>query len=235
MIHIRHTSAATLAHRRMRLVSQCSICIALLGIGVALAASQVSILHPSASECNFTGVPFIPVETEVPAEAPRVQLPSTTITPPDIPALPTVHLQAQPVCEELELLDELEEDEEPFFETDTGLLPRLEPPQAPRNQQMANKNESELYTPPDYQDCPTPPYPRQLRYKRLQGQVGVLISISADGHPKAVEITHSSGNRQLDRHTLSWIMQHWRFRPARKGSTPVDSQVHTSISYVLHP
>lgn len=233
MIHIIHTPAATLALRRMRLVCQCSFCVALAGIGVVVAASQFAILYTTATECNFTGVPFIPAKTESSPHMPILPISAAPATPPDLPALPIAYPETLSFCEEFEVLSESADEAEEILETDVEPLLQQAPPQAHMKPKIVTADESAIFTPPDYLICPRPPYPPQLRHRRVQGQVGVLISISAEGLPTKVEITHGSGTPQLDRHTRSWIMQHWRFRPAHNGSRPVEAQVRTSISYSL--
>lgn len=87
-------------------------------------------------------------------------------------------------------------------------------------------------TPPAYRDAPKPPYPAALRARRLGGSVGVRIAVSADGMPTDVTITSPSGHAELDRSARSWILAHWRFRPAELDGTPIAAHVQTRIDYL---
>lgn len=234
MIHIIHTPAATLARRRMLQVARCSLGVAAFAFCVAVLASQVSILQPAAPGCDFTGVPFYPVEMVPSLKKVRHSLTPAFVSTPDLPPLPHVPPQALSPTGELAILDELEPEAAPALETDVAVLLQPVPAPAPARAKMAATEKMESYTPPDYLSSPSPPYPPRLKQRRLQGCVGVLIHVSSAGQPTEVQITNSSGNRQLDCHTRSWIMQHWRFRPAFQGSTPVAAQVRTSITFSLH-
>lgn len=88
-------------------------------------------------------------------------------------------------------------------------------------------------TPPAYRSNPRPPYPAAMRQRRLTGSVGVRIHISAEGTPTAVDITTPSGHSDFDRTTQSWILQHWRFRPATTNGTPIASSVKTRVDFTL--
>lgn len=234
MIHIIHTPAATLARRRMHQVVRCSLGVAAFAFCVAMLVSQVSILQPTAPGCDFTAIPFYPAEKVPPLKKSRHSLTTASVSIPDLPPLPHIPPQALSPTGELALLDELEAETSPALETDAAALLQPVPAPAPARTKMAATEKMESYTPPDYLNCPNPPYPPRLKQRRLQGRVDVLILVSSSGLPTKVQITRSSGNSQLDRHSRSWIMQHWRFRPAFQGSKPVASQVRTSITFSLH-
>lgn len=90
-----------------------------------------------------------------------------------------------------------------------------------------------VQTPPAYRSNPRPPYPAAMRQRRLTGSVGVRIHISAEGTPTAVDITAPSGHSDFDRTTQSWILQHWRFRPATADGAPIASSVKTRVDFTL--
>lgn len=234
MIHIIHTPAATLARHRMRLAARCSLGVAAFAFCLAVLASQASILQPTASGCDFTGVPFYPAENAPPPEKSRHPLPQASASMPDLPQLPDIHPLGPSATGELAFLDETESDAELTIETDASALLLSPATPAPAKTKTATAEKPESCTPPDYLSCPRPPYPLQLKQRRLQGRIEILIHISPAGHPTEVEITTSSGNSQLDCHTRSWIMLHWRFRPAYQGTKPVAARVRTSITYSLH-
>lgn len=234
MIHIIHTPAATLARRRMRLAAHCSLGVAAFVFCAAILASQTSILQPTASGCDFTGVPFYPAENAPPLEKTRQTLTLASVSMPDLLQMPGIPPQTLAPTGEIELLNEIESNAELTLETDASALMQMAATPAPARTKIAAVEKPESYTPPDYLSCPRPPYPPHLKQRRLQGSVEILIHISPDGRPSEVETTNNSGNSQLARHTRSWIMQHWRFRPAYQGAKPVASQVRTSIIFSLH-
>lgn len=89
------------------------------------------------------------------------------------------------------------------------------------------------YIPPAYREASKPPYPPNLRQRRVEGSLRVSISIDSEGVPTEVRIIVSSGHAEFDTTARRWILEHWRFTPARRAGIPVDSTVTTSIHFVL--
>ena len=89
-------------------------------------------------------------------------------------------------------------------------------------------------SPPAYLSAPKPPYPAAMRQRRLQGCVGVRIAVSPLGTPTAVDITQPSGHAEFDSTTRSWILRHWRFRPATAAGRAVASTVTTTVRFTLN-
>ena len=93
MIHVFHTSAAELARRRERLARRCLVAVALPGLALCYWALATPVVEfCGESECNFTGVAFVP-EVETDAASPE-QL-RFAVPPPAAPA-PTVLATALP-------------------------------------------------------------------------------------------------------------------------------------------
>lgn len=88
-------------------------------------------------------------------------------------------------------------------------------------------------TPPAYLSAPRPPYPAAMRGRRLSGSVGVRIHISAEGTPTDVDIIGPSGHSDFDSTTRSWILQHWRFRPAISQGKAIAATVRTRVDFVM--
>lgn len=230
MIHITHTPPASLARRRIKLMCQCSFGVAVAGLCVATVASQSVILNAESSGCNFTGVTFYAPKQENQqrnAELP----PPPPLNQPELPMLPRALPEALGNSGELTLLTEPESEAELQLGTNEDALLQQPSPQPP--QKIAARGADSSYTPPDYLDCPEPPYPPQLRQRRISGCLEVLISVSSRGLPTEVEITKSSGNQQLDRHAINWILKHWTFRPACRGTNNIAAQVRTQLSFSL--
>lgn len=89
-------------------------------------------------------------------------------------------------------------------------------------------------TPPAYLSNPSPPYPAAMRQRGIQGSVGVRIAVSPQGTPTAVDITRPSGHAEFDSTARSWILRHWRFRPATTAGKATASTVSTTVRFILN-
>jgi TonB family protein len=67
----------------------------------------------------------------------------------------------------------------------------------------------------------------------VQGTVVLSLCINAEGTPATGEIVQSCGNALLDKHALNWVLNHWRFSPARRNNTPCDARVSTTLHFTL--
>lgn len=83
-----------------------------------------------------------------------------------------------------------------------------------------------------YLNNPKPPYPMTSRRRGETGRVLLRVAVSAAGLPTQIEIVRSSGYSLLDQ-AAQQTVGHWRFVPARRGSTPVDSHVRVPIDFSL--
>ena len=236
MIHIRHTSSAELARRRIRLlVSSLPLVLAPCVCLVLWAMNQSELVFCEDRVCNFQGVVFeslpatkarqkqvTPHHTPLEIESPQLlvqALPEAGIPEFDAPELPQ---------------EELENGDDTPFNHLSSIEPGIPKPAETSTPASAMvQNPRPEYTAPAYLDCPQPSYPPRLRQRRVEGSVGVRIAVAADGIPHAVEITESSGNSQLDRHVRSWILQHWKFTPARKLGQPVAAMVQAQVNFNL--
>ena len=89
------------------------------------------------------------------------------------------------------------------------------------------------FTPPAYRSAPRPPFPAAMRQSRVEGSVRLRIFLDAEGVPQRVEIIIGSGHSEFDSTAREWVLRHWRFKPARQGSTPVPATVVTSVQFTL--
>ena len=62
-------------------------------------------------------------------------------------------------------------------------------------------------------DFPEPPYPRWARQQGLQGNLLVLVEVSAAGAPVSVVVRESCGSELLDVHALEWVRRNWTWGP----------------------
>lgn len=83
-----------------------------------------------------------------------------------------------------------------------------------------------------YLNNPRPTYPALSRRLREEGQVTLRVLVSPDGLPAQVELRTSSGSDRLDRAARDAVA-HWRFVPARRGETAIESWVLVPVVFKL--
>jgi protein TonB len=79
----------------------------------------------------------------------------------------------------------------------------------------------------------TPPYPEMARKLTEQGTVTLQMTISAQGNVTAATIIQSSGFADLDQAAVSWVQQHWRYKPAMQNGQAVPSQAQAAVKFDL--
>jgi protein TonB len=77
-----------------------------------------------------------------------------------------------------------------------------------------------------------PVWPIEARRARMQGRVDLIVTISPEGVPTAVDVARSSGHMLLDRAAQEALWQ-WRFDPARRGGVPVEDRIVIPIRFSL--
>ena len=91
---------------------------------------------------------------------------------------------------------------------------------------------SPVETPMAYGSNPPPPYPRTARRRGWEGEVLLLVSVTAAGDVCKVEVKRSSGHRLLDRTAVNAVYR-WRFQAARSNGRAVAGQVMVPIRFSL--
>lgn len=84
----------------------------------------------------------------------------------------------------------------------------------------------------DYLKNPAPPYPPLSRRLGEEGKVILRVLVSPGGTAETVEIKTSSGSPRLDEAAAGTVRQ-WRFVPARRGETALQSWVLVPIIFKL--
>ena len=84
----------------------------------------------------------------------------------------------------------------------------------------------------DYLRNPAPPYPPLSRRMREEGKVVLRVQVTPEGGAASVEIKTSSGSQRLDDSALRTV-RNWKFIPAKRGGTPVESWVLVPIIFKL--
>ncbi len=84
----------------------------------------------------------------------------------------------------------------------------------------------------DYLQNPAPEYPAMSRRFREEGQVLLLVEVTAQGEVAQVQIKQGSGFSRLDDAALTTV-RNWRFVPARRGEELIAASVVVPIVFRL--
>lgn len=79
---------------------------------------------------------------------------------------------------------------------------------------------------------PAPAYPALSRRLGEEGKVVLRVQVTPQGTADEVEIRTSSGSQRLDEAARNTVRQ-WKFIPARRGDTPIQSWVLVPIIFKL--
>ncbi len=79
----------------------------------------------------------------------------------------------------------------------------------------------------------TPPYPDMARRNGVQGTVRLHISVTAQGTVSNATVVMSSGNAELDANAVSWVIGHWKYKPALASGFAVASETDANVVYDL--
>ncbi|NTV72185.1 MAG: energy transducer TonB [Azonexaceae bacterium] len=84
----------------------------------------------------------------------------------------------------------------------------------------------------DYLKNPAPPYPPLARRMGEEGRVLLRVLVTPQGTAESVEIKTSSGSDRLD-DSAQRTVRNWKFIPARRGDSAVQSWVLVPIIFKL--
>jgi protein TonB len=84
----------------------------------------------------------------------------------------------------------------------------------------------------DYLKNPAPAYPPLSRRMGEEGKVVLRVSVNAQGSAESVEIRTSSGSQRLDESAQKTV-RNWKFIPAKRGDSAVQSWVLVPIIFKL--
>ena len=85
----------------------------------------------------------------------------------------------------------------------------------------------------DYGNNPPPAYPAIARRHEQQGTVTIRVLVGIDGLVQRAEIAESSGFEVLDEAAIETVRRRWRFIPARRAGTAIESWVLVPIRFAL--
>jgi periplasmic protein TonB len=78
-----------------------------------------------------------------------------------------------------------------------------------------------------------PPYPPMARRLGYQGSVLLDIVIGADGRVTRASVIGSSGHSRLDEAARTWVVGHWRYKPATQNGKLVTSRERVKVVFNL--
>jgi protein TonB len=79
----------------------------------------------------------------------------------------------------------------------------------------------------------TPPYPPGAKKAQQEGTVVLHIMISASGDVTSATVSKSSGVPELDQTAVSWVVAHWKYKPATNNGVAVASQSDAQVVFSL--
>jgi protein TonB len=91
---------------------------------------------------------------------------------------------------------------------------------------------SPVETPFAYGTNPPPPYPGTARRRGWEGEVLLLVEVSAKGEVRKITVRSSSGYRILDRAALNAVYR-WQFQAARRNGRAVAGKVMVPIRFSI--
>ncbi len=78
-----------------------------------------------------------------------------------------------------------------------------------------------------------PPYPALARAASHQGTVLLQLVVSPEGAVANATVATSSGFPELDQAAVTWVMSHWKYKPALQNGMAVASQTQAAVKFDL--
>lgn len=97
---------------------------------------------------------------------------------------------------------------------------------------MGRGGQNGNYLPPSYLSHPRPAYPKEALQARFQGVVLLMVNVTAEGKPAAIEVLKSSGHPVLDRSAVRAV-EGWVFQPAYLDGRAVSAKVEVPVRFAL--
>jgi len=79
----------------------------------------------------------------------------------------------------------------------------------------------------------TPPYPVAARTAGHQGIVTLQITVGPNGEVTNATVAKSSGFPELDDAAVTWVVNHWKYKPAVQGGVTVTSTTQAAVKFDL--
>lgn len=161
-----------------------------------------------------------------PVHAPPVPVPLTQPAPSPVPPLLARDTPPAP-----EPAAELQPAADPEPPPSTPAL-AVQPPAGPAAAPVEEAPAAQPLFAADYLRNPKPRYPMMSRRMGEEGLVKLRVFVTSAGEPRQVELQESCGFPRLDQAALD-VVRNWRFVPAKRGDSPVDSWVVVPIRFTL--
>jgi periplasmic protein TonB len=209
--------------------------LSLITVVVVIAHLLFAIWLNTAEEELTPAQPFAMEVSMVSVASPKPAVTPPVPTPPK-PAEPVKKTPPKPVIPKPKVA--------PSPEPAPQAAPASEPvsqPQAPASASQARTAETSTASQTNYIEAsfranylhnPKPEYPSVAKNRGWQGKVLLRVIVSADGVAQSVTIETSSGHEILDESALEAV-QRWKFVPAKRGDTNVQSSVIVPIVFTL--
>ena len=126
----------------------------------------------------------------------------------------------------------------PVIETTTSTAPApataiaAPPENKAANAAPADESFSQARFDANYLRNPAPPYPALSKRMGEEGKIVLRVSVNPQGTADSVDIKTSSGSLRLDESAQKTV-HNWKFVPAKRGDTPVQSWVLVPIIFKL--
>lgn len=79
----------------------------------------------------------------------------------------------------------------------------------------------------------TPPYPVAARTAGHQGIVTLQITVAPSGEVTGATVAQSSGFPELDQAAVTWVISHWKYKPAVQDGVAVTSTTQAAVKFDL--
>jgi len=79
----------------------------------------------------------------------------------------------------------------------------------------------------------TPPYPVPARTAGHQGIVTLQITVGPNGEVTNATVARSSGFSELDQAAVTWVMAHWKYKPAVQGGVAITTTTQAAVKFDL--
>ncbi len=196
----------------------------LLGIIVALHLGLLALVVTARAVAPQIMAPPLIVDLVQPPEAEKA---------PEAKPLPVIHPQPQ-----RQKAVPVSKPPVPILETTSSTVPADAAPVAvpaegkPSTTSQASETLTHARFDADFLRNPAPPYPPLSRRVGEEGKVVLRVSVNPHGNADSVEIRTSSGSSRLDEAARKTV-QAWKFIPAKRGETAVQSWVLVPIIFKL--
>lgn len=177
----------------------------------------------------------VPQIMEMPMVVDLLQPPEVE-KPPEAKPLPIA--KPQPVKQQRQMPTPAPKTPTPVLETTSSNVPAPSAPVAPPAESKPTppavpaEPVSQARFDADYLKNPAPAYPPLSRRMGEEGKVILRVSVTPQGLADSVEIKTSSGSPRLDEAAQKTV-RNWKFIPAKRGDTAVQSWVLVPIIFKL--